>query len=567
MISVLHDSAPTDPLPRVLVELAESVTQETRLWSSERRDVRAELESHFREGLDDLAEQGVSREDGIKLLLEQFGDARLTARLIRRAKKRGRPMLYKIAVVSSMCLLVGAGSAVGLAAWVSSGTPTPTVDYIAMINEEVVTTPPQDRAWTALEPIILEFTPPPPEVQEMPDPGDASWDAVLVWVETNRKLIPGLHAAAQRPHYGFVYGNDLAKPFLRALREHRGEPNPPQAEDDPLFPPTIGVILPHLREMRMIARFAVLDARDRAARGDLVLAWSSLDMAYRLGMHLFDGQTLIEQLVGAAIVALINDETRTFVQEHDLPPALIARIKNSAPMTADLGSVRIHIAGERLMFQDVMQYIFTDDGTGNGRLIPEQFAKIAPALDGDTQTDADGLVDDIKFMTAAAQHADRVDTLARYDEVWTTMEAKRNLPLFDPERMDADAVFERMISHNGPRYAVINTVMPSMQYADEGMRRARMDLEATRTAVALAIAHAELERYPGTLRDLVPAYLDDVVEDVYSGKPLVYVLNGGQALLYSVGRNLEDDGGSTAEIEINGRSTPADFVYFGSGDQ
>jgi len=53
-----------------------------------------------------------------------------------------------------------------------------------------------------------------------------------------------------------------------------------------------------------------------------------------------------------------------------------------------------------------------------------------------------------------------------------------------------------------------------------------------------------LGRLPDDLGQTVPDYLDAVPEDPYSGKPLIYRADGESYLLYSVGENGIDDGGS-----------------------
>ncbi len=74
------------------------------------------------------------------------------------------------------------------------------------------------------------------------------------------------------------------------------------------------------------------------------------------------------------------------------------------------------------------------------------------------------------------------------------------------------------------------------------------------TGAGLASLACALERcrraqgaYPNSLDSLVPRFIDRLPHDVINGKPLIYRLDsGGQYLLYSVGWNEKDDGGSFA---------------------
>src|SRR5436853_3243847 len=75
-------------LPMPAKDLISRVVKCTRLWLSEKVDVADELIAHFADGI----ESGASAES----LIEKFGDERQAAKLIRRAKKRNRPLPWHI---------------------------------------------------------------------------------------------------------------------------------------------------------------------------------------------------------------------------------------------------------------------------------------------------------------------------------------------------------------------------------------------------------------------------------------------------------------------------------------
>ena len=75
-------------LPEPLRQTVRSVVRATHLWRSEKVDVAHELIDHFTDGL----AAGRSAE----ALIESFGDPKQAARLIRRAKRRGRPLLWRM---------------------------------------------------------------------------------------------------------------------------------------------------------------------------------------------------------------------------------------------------------------------------------------------------------------------------------------------------------------------------------------------------------------------------------------------------------------------------------------
>ena len=66
--------------------------------------------------------------------------------------------------------------------------------------------------------------------------------------------------------------------------------------------------------------------------------------------------------------------------------------------------------------------------------------------------------------------------------------------------------------------------------------------EIEKLAIALACYKSENDRFPATLGELSPEFLATIPEDVFSGAPLIYRVDDGGYVLYSVGINQRDDG-------------------------
>ena len=69
-------------------------------------------------------------------------------------------------------------------------------------------------------------------------------------------------------------------------------------------------------------------------------------------------------------------------------------------------------------------------------------------------------------------------------------------------------------------------------------------LRTARTALAVLRYRLAAGRFPDALTDLVPAYLDAVPTDPFDGKDLRYEKLGVGFVVYSVGEDLHDDGGT-----------------------
>ena len=82
------DLITTSGLSTEVQDVIRRVVTGTRLWRRERHALTIELIAHFGDGLD----AGRSAED----LIKTFGDPKLAAKLMRRAKKRNRPLWWQI---------------------------------------------------------------------------------------------------------------------------------------------------------------------------------------------------------------------------------------------------------------------------------------------------------------------------------------------------------------------------------------------------------------------------------------------------------------------------------------
>jgi hypothetical protein len=88
-------------------------------------------------------------------------------------------------------------------------------------------------------------------------------------------------------------------------------------------------------------------------------------------------------------------------------------------------------------------------------------------------------------------------------------------------------------------------LLPTFQAVPGQLRLENFQMSALRVLIALKRFRIARERLPASLADLVPDYLPDVPVDPFDGKPLRY--SAEKRLIYSVGEDLKDSGGSEAE--------------------
>ena len=82
------------------------------------------------------------------------------------------------------------------------------------------------------------------------------------------------------------------------------------------------------------------------------------------------------------------------------------------------------------------------------------------------------------------------------------------------------------------------------------MEQANVRLDLLQLAAVLAVFRAEKGSYPNKLSELIPEVFDKLPVDSFQSNPFVYRRIGSGYLLYSMGENGSDDGGSNAELGI-----------------
>ena len=86
--------------------------------------------------------------------------------------------------------------------------------------------------------------------------------------------------------------------------------------------------------------------------------------------------------------------------------------------------------------------------------------------------------------------------------------------------------------------------------------------DATLAVIALALHHRLHKTWPENLAQLTPHLLPSVPLDRFDGKPLKYKLVDGHPLLYSVGLNRTDDGGTPSADPAKGDEAPDGDIRF-----
>lgn len=517
-------------LPQPLDDLVKDIVKRTRLWRREKREVARELNTHFQDGL----EAGVSPEQ----LIQSFGDSINTAKLIRRAAKRNRPLWWraqrraKQSVVGLVMILAAIYLYALILFWL--GRPSPKHDYLADLNAVPASVSEEQRAWPVYRQALVSLGREPELPATIwPEQGDEKWRAWPEYLTAHQDDLQLVREAASRRNLGFVVATAIDPADVPLWPDMRGHPG------EGLFV----VLLPYLNELRRMSRVLHADAMQAAADGDWETFVADNTAIIGLADHAREHPVLIGDLVSFAILAIAFDDLNEVL--HKQPQILTdGHLRDLAHRIASFaggGVLRTRLEGERMFFRDFVQRAYTDNGRGDGR-----FTSAGTALFESYQI-TDQLLGH-NFQPAAPLitllAASRKDVMAEHDRIMDAMEANAAKPLWQWKDL-ADGTIERYMSSPWlrMRYAPIAFLTPAVSKAMFYGELASQRRDAILVVIALELHRRRYGAWPTSLTELAPALLPQVPIDRFDGQLIRYRLTDGKPLIYSVGTDRDDDGG------------------------
>ncbi len=524
-----------DNLPGCAVEFIRLVIKKMRYRKKVRLDVQRELAAHFEDELKSCTADK-EKEQKAQQLISEFGDAKLLGVLLRRAKKRCRPVWRAVVARTFQTIGVLILFFILYTGWFLTGKPTINVDYLALLNQ--MSRPQlrdEDNAWPHYEKAMILYVPQDDEFHKIVDKtprhvgfGGLSKEEqqkIREWVKLNESMWQEFVAGSSKSY---------------CYRESRYDPN---TKDKWLF----NMLIPHLADIRKLARAGIWRARMQIDANQPKDAIENCLAVARCGSHWQGKGTLIEQLVGIAVGALACEEILNIVEVQSLSSADLKYLQQQLVQIYPQSFPLMNMEGERLCFMDAVQHLFTEGGPGGGHLVPSKLGY----LGGITGSDYDEEVSMVRlpFYTAVAMvHAGRDKTIDKGNEIYDRVERRAKMSPYERRIGDSNDVDEMIMKLSKYRYSLIYNLMPAFDRASDLAYRFRAHYQATVTVLALQRWHLEKNEYPAKLDELVASgYLKELPMDPYTDKPLIYKKTDGNFTLYSVGPNFKDDGGESGK--------------------
>ncbi|NIP27005.1 MAG: hypothetical protein GWN67_22035 [Phycisphaerae bacterium] len=360
------------------------------------------------------------------------------------------------------------------------------------------------------------------------DLNDVELQTIKKWLLLNSRSLNYLEQAFSRPYYWIPLS---APPY----------PNS--------FTGAFGHMVSHLQTSNLLKVSHILDFQIKVlfTDGRIELVLERVFQLYKMGAHLSGRKTLNEQLMGIRFKKMAIDNVFGFLDRQQIDAKTLKQWQQMLEHEMYSGRRELYFDNERFITYYIIQRIFTDNGRGDGRLIPGKADRfIEPTiitLISPTEEQMEEFFRDryLKFIWSALTGPDRRKTVATVDKFFAYVDTLKHQT---PWQLHSQGIDSDEEIHSILKGYVIEEIAPQVYQVIEIYQRLKARESALITTIAVLRYKEDKEQFPESLDQLVSAgYLKQLPMDPYSDGPLVYRRQGSDFILYSLGADFDDDGG------------------------
>jgi hypothetical protein len=314
-------------------------------------------------------------------------------------------------------------------------------------------------------------------------------------------------------------------------------------------PNPAGILLPHLAQIKSMIQALRLRSAARLEVGDTAGAHADTMTGLRLAATLREEPLLISYLVRLACIGIMEGTVAEGIARHQWTPEQLQALQEQFQQMDLLRHCWLSLRGEMVGFGvRLIDYFETHRGDVETVFGP-------PAEEGGEMP---APCQNIKWrLMPAGWFEQNKSSILRAHLSYTLPQldvAHHRIKL--APAAEGDAVWKQLPS--GPYAVFVRLLLPALDSTFRKCARAQATADQAGMACALERFRLENKRYPDSLDQLAPKYLAQLPLDVITGAPQKYhpTVEGGY-VLYSVGRDGKDDGGSTTKVERE----PLDWVW------
>mgnify|MGYP003665446318 CR=1 FL=1 len=587
-------------LPERVDTLIRQTVSKSKLWINERAEIARELIAHAQ----DAIEAGRSEEE----IVDGFGDPKRIAKLMSRSMKRKRPLAWRSyrnmkRLAGSLALLVLVSYAV-LAVRYFTGSPSIKRNYIAELNVPNEAYREDQKAWAVYQDVELQWRrhvlptqlaqkeryakaveahdakytesnyarleedadyeyPPLPGIEHFfihddLTPEHPDYEQTRALVMSFEPQLERVRQAASRPVIGMPYTDGMEsieiEPGIWVEIMHPPEHDP---KDQGLV---MKVLLPDLGMTRRFAKHLMIDAGWAFEEGDTDRAMRDYIALAGLARQCMQGKYLISNLVG---FANLNSGYESLSGNLRAFPGAMSKeqLVSIAHINAIAGrEIGLDLSGERMMFDDLLQRTYTDDGHGNGRMTPAGDKIIRDLVAFNNLSDEFPIEDAWQTLGqplgfVAGNRKSQHDQYHRAIDLieQAAQEGPESIYLVQGLDVQTEMDYYRL---DGYFVSPVGVMLPAISNTVNTLFQKQLMHEGFMAMLAIETYRAERGQLPDSLSELAPSYLPKVPDDPFNpGYPMQYKVESGGYVLYVAGADGDLDGGDEPDPEDQSRQS------------
>ena len=574
-------------LPGEVHSILTEVMSRCWLTRGEKAVVVEELIAHFVDGME--------REITAQQLIEEFGEPAVVAKLIQSSKRKNRPFWKKSlhALGYGIIALIIAYASVGV--FFHQGEPVISTDYVVQLNARITDVADSEKAWPIYRPmwtkykfsegeVIPEIWAKEGEGEEKSYPprfvrrGEPGWEAAKAAFYKHQDLMDSFREGAKRPYFGIEVKADLDQypnedlaalfPSLSRSNSQDGvEEEAPFYATRLLDESLLGILFPHVLDLRNATWLFKFDIQLAIEEGDSARAVQDIETMLGLARHAAEGRFLICGLVSNAISGMAFAEIESVVVEDpDFFNEQQLQKLQSAVRGAKLKDW-ISYDGEALMVSDLIQRIYTNDGQGDGHMTSQGLEIMSALGNGEFFKDNmseneswDSIIENAFGPLGLFVFATRGEVSAKADQFFEAASADLNRPMWVGESKD----IYKELNLEKLKYAPLELMLPEPNNMRNVLYENVARQEGVLGALALQRFYLANGAWPNSWDEIPKSTLPRSPVDQMTGKSLLFKIVDQSPTIYSLGVDLDDDGGVSPEdvwpigympdVRINGKS-------------
>jgi hypothetical protein len=355
--------------------------------------------------------------------------------------------------------------------------------------------------------------------EEDPDPTDPrshiAWPMTITphdveWLKVNEKPLALVAQATTRTRYFIPFNGG----------------NRPQT--------MVSVLIPYVDRERRLRRALLTRALMRLQAGDVNGFADDIRVSHKLARLLGQDSTMIGRMIAFELEDSTCKIERVAAANGLLSAEQSRAMARELAAMGDLPSVIDPIDNcERFMALDAVQVLATAGPNDRGNLFREVFSMNAPDWA-------------FRFFPVRFEASMRVmnrlyDSAIDAAQQPTYSQRMAALDAWDMQiqEMAARNPAVKMLSADWPALMLVPAMRNVIARADVSRMQARLTL----VALELSAVKSEQGEYSMTLAEVAPKLPAETITDIFSNNPAIYSRTDNGYVLYSVGRNMTDDGG------------------------